>query len=108
MIFKVFNKTGEYKDENGDWDGDIGEEVEFELSDEEVHRAIVDLIYDDYISCALDSGYNSDMKETQKLIKARINFLITDLEAWDKAIECYSVDLQNLAEEEYADELCEV
>ena len=39
MMFKVFHKTGELKDAQGNWDGDDGYEETAELSDDTVKYA---------------------------------------------------------------------
>lgn len=49
MTFKVFKKTGELRDHNGDWDGDEGYDFELEVAEEKVHRDIAEMLYNDYI-----------------------------------------------------------
>lgn len=100
MIFKIFKKTGEYKDLNGDWDGDEGYEVEIEVPDEEVNKALPQIIYDCYFKASTPYIEHSYEIIATK-IKKNIARLISDCNLEEKMRECFADELNEWAQEEY-------
>lgn len=96
MTFTAFHKIGELRDAQGDWDGDAGYDIEFEVAEEKVRRDIAEMIYNDYIEPMAHDDANHYFSTTLDVIVG----LLDDLDCWDKAMELYYEKLQ----EKYAEE----
>ncbi len=105
MTFTIFQKTGEvHFDHDGfdDYDGDTGGYKEITVPDEEVHDAVVAMIYEEYFDESVSSicriGYYSTSRDK---MKEQIKQLIDDLDAWDYAVDMYADALREKYEGEY-------
>lgn len=100
MTFRIFKKTGEYTDSNGDWDGDAGEYIEIEVPDEEVNKALPQIIYDVYFKSS--TPYIEHSYETiSARIKKNISRFISDCDLEDAMRKCFADELNEWAQEEY-------
>lgn len=99
MTFTIFKKTGEYIDSNGDWDGDEGYDIELEVAEEKVHRDIAEMLYNDYILCAMP--LKTEYKINYIAVREQIEKMLNDMDCWDLAIKFYYEDLQDKYQERY-------
>ena len=96
MTFKIFKKTGELRDRQGDWDGDEGYEEEIEISDEQVHNDVFNMICETYYMQFIKFGVI-----TQKTMKHFARSIIEDNDLWDNLTENYRDDLCDKYSKEY-------
>lgn len=100
MTFKIFKKTGEYHDRNGDWDGDEGYYVEIEVPDEEVNNALQQIIFNCYFRCVFP--YNEHYYDTNvERMKERIGDFISDCELEETMKEYFADELKEWVQKEY-------
>lgn len=103
MTFKIFHKTGELRDSQGDWDGDDGEYEEIELPDEKVNKALAEIIYDSYFKASIPYIEHSNDTNVARIQK-QIAKLVSDCDLEEKMRECFADELNEWAQGEYADE----
>ena len=91
MTFEYFKKTGEIIDSNGEWDGDEGFWFSYDVDDDKLKKALLNLIDEYYFEDKLD--YKNFMK------------LVRDFDLLDALIEGFEDDLKDYFEEEAFDSL---
>lgn len=94
--FRYFKKTGEIRDRDGEWDGDEGYWFEYEVEDDELLEAVVDLVYEDYFS----KINIADNCEYVFAVKKGIKKLINDYDNLDEYVEEYDSELKDYFEKE--------
>ena len=93
MTFKIFKKTCELRDRNGDWDGDEGYEVEIEVPDEKIKNDLVAIVVDNYLPRMVS-------EREHKLICEVVGKIIDDYELVDKMKKDFFDELRAMYEEE--------
>ena len=94
--FEYFKKTGEIRGRDGEWDGDEGFEFEYEVEDEKLLEAVVDLVYEDYFM----KTELADRCEYVFAVKKGIKKLINDYDNLDEYVEEYDDELKDYFEAE--------
>lgn len=89
--FIYFKKTGEIRDEDGEWDGDDGFEFEYEVDDERLLDAICKLIDEQYFE--------------GKLNHKNFRNFVRDFDMFDTLIEGFEDELYDYFEKEALDSL---
>lgn len=105
MTFSIFHKTGEmHFDHNGidDYDGDEGYYDDIEITDEQVHNDIAEMVYKAYIRDGL--LMKKVPSEVREQLIDRVKLLLDDLDIWDKLEEDYRDELQEKYQEEYGND----
>ena len=100
--FRYFKKTGELRDRLGEWDGDKGYWFEYEVDEENLQEAIVDLLFDVYF----DKETTDTFSVSQKVaIKEALKNLTDDNGNWEELYNDFEDDLKSMFEEEALDSL---
>ena len=99
--FEYFKKTGELRDMLGEWDGDEGFEFEYEVEDDELLDAVVDLVYEDYFM----KTELADRCDYAVAVKRGLKKFIEDNDNLDELVEDYEDELKEYFEEEALDSL---
>lgn len=87
MVIKVFRKTGEYRDANGDWDGDYGYYEEVVVDSDTKKSALVEIMVD----CALEKEVTE--RERELCIKV-VKKIVTENDLLDELCENYENELK--------------
>lgn len=99
--FKYFKKTGEIRGRDGEWDGDEGFGFEYEVEDEKLLEAVVDLVYEDYFM----KTELADRCDYSIAVKRGLKKFIEDNDNLDELVEDYEDELKDYFEEEALDSL---
>lgn len=92
MTFKIFKKTGELKDHQGDWDGDEGYEEEIEISKSDVEKALVGIIVS-------DASRETLTEREHNIASSIIKRVIVDNGLFEELCENYADQLNDWAQE---------
>lgn len=99
--FRYFKKTGEIRDRDCEWDGDEGYWFEYEVEDDELLEAVVDLVYEDYFM----KTELADRCDYAVAVKSGLKKFIEDNDNLDELVEDYEEELKDYFEEEALDSL---
>ncbi len=92
MTFKIFKKTGELRDRQGDWDGDEGCEEEIEISKSDVEKALVGIIVS-------DASRETLTEREHNIASSIIKRVIVDNGLFEELCENYADELNDWAQE---------
>lgn len=102
MTFKIFDKTDELRDRHGDWDGDIGNETEIEMPDDQVEKALAEIIFNTYFGAHFPYSEHNHSTNTARM-KKRIADFISDCDLKERLLECFADELNEWVKKEYAE-----
>lgn len=96
MTFTIFHKTGELRDSQGDWDGDMGDEYEIEIKDKEVEKQLSRIVVDNALEMETDENEHKRIVDLMQRVISDNDLLYT-------LCENYADELNEWVQEEYAD-----